>query len=151
MAVADEKPLDIKSIRFDVTVPCDERFRSMLDKIASRMIAYLGYEESDAAELTNVIEHATDGVLAHEDGASYTSLDVTFATSETEMEIRIRYLLESADARAAERLSIERVLSRRAAGEAPLDFIQRVMPRVEFGREDGVDFCTLVKALPEET
>ena len=35
-----------------------------------------------------------------------------------------------------------------AGDDAPLHRIRQVMTRVEFGREDGLDVCTLAKARP---
>ena len=94
--------------------------------------------------------YATDGVLDHDEAPEYTSLDVMFATNDAEIEIRVRYLCEGENGHATDRPRIERLLSRRRDGETPLDLIQRVMPRVEFGRDNGVEFCTLSKPLPEE-
>ena len=144
------KPLDAKSIRLELTVPCDTRFRPVLMGICERMVAYVGFAGAEAAELAETIAHATDGVLDHDEAPEYTSLDVTFATNDAEIEIRVRYLCEEENGHAPDRPGIERLLSRRRDSEAPLDLIQRVMPRVEFGRDNGVEFCTLSKPLPEE-
>ena len=93
---------------------------------------------------------ATNGVLDHREASEYTILDVTFATNDEEMEIRVRYLCEGENGDAADRPRIERLLSLRGDAEAPLDLIQRVIARVEFGRDNGVEFCALRKPLPEE-
>ena len=149
--MTEDRPLDPKSIRMDLTVPCDERFRKVLTIISARMAEYVGYAKAEAEELATTIVHATDGVLDHVEAPDYSSVEVTFATSEEEIEVRLRYLREEGGTTALDRSDIERMLSHRRDDEAPLDVIQRAVTRVEFGRENGVEFCALTKALPEET
>ena len=148
--MGEDNPLDTKAVRLELKVPCDSRFRPVLSTICERMAEYVGYPHCDATELADTIVHATDGVLDHEEAAEYTSLDVTFATGQEEIEIRVRYLCEGGVDPQAQQPGIERLLSRRRDAEAPLDIIQRVMRRVEFGREGGIEFCALSKPLPEE-
>lgn len=148
--MGEDKPLDTKAVRLELTVPCDTRFRPVLSSICERMAEYVGYPQLEATELAATIVHATDGVLDHEEAAEYTSLDVTFATGQEEIEIRVRYRCEGREGQPAKQPGIEHLLSRRRDAEAPLDIIQRVMRRVEFGRDGGVEYCTLSKRLPEE-
>ena len=148
--MGEEKPLDAKSMRLELKVPYDTRFRPVLAGICERMAAHLGFTGAEATELAETIAHTTDGVLDHDEAPDYTSLDVTFATNDAEIEIRVRYLCEGENSHATDRPGIERLLSRRRNDEAPLDLIQRVMRCVEFGRDNGVEFCTLSKRLPEE-
>ena len=145
----DSPPLDKTSIRFDLTVPCDARFGPMLDQFASRLIAYLGYTASDAATLTRAVTRATERVLTGAAGSPYSSLDVSFQTSDTEIQIRICCRQGPDGPRDAEGTDIERVLREGGEDDPPLDFIQHVMTRVEFAREDGVDVCTLARTLPD--
>ena len=133
-----------------MTVPCDERFRTVLSSLCERMARYVGYSESEASGLASSVVHATDGVLEHEEAPGYTSLDVTIATSETEIEFRVHYKRDGAD-EALPVVGIERLLSRQRGSDAPLDIIRRVMQRVEFGQRDGVEFCALTTMLPEES
>ncbi len=149
--MADDKPLDARAIRLEVTVPCDERFRPVLGVLCERMARYVGYGDVQAEELASAVVHATDGVLEHEESPQYTSLDVTIATSSSEIEFRVRYLTEGATASDGDAgPGIESLLTRPRGDEPALDIIRRVMRRVEFGRSDGVEFCSLSKALPEE-
>lgn len=147
--MTDLLPVDPALIRFDLTVPCDARFRPMLDQLASRLIAYIGYAASDVTTLTCAVERATERVLTGNAGSPYSSLDVSFRTSDTEMEIRIRCRQGPDAPRDAEATDIERVLSQAGEDDPPLDFIQQVMTRVEFDREDGADICTLARTLPD--
>ena len=147
--MADEKPLDTRSIRLEVTVPCDERFRPVLCVLCERMARYVGYSDSDATRLASSVVHATDGVLEHEEAPEYTSLDVTIATNETEIEFRVRYLREGSDD-ASDGVGIERLLGRQRHDGIPLDLIRSTAQRVEFGQDSGVEFCALTMALPEE-
>ena len=75
---------------------------------------------------------------------------MTFATGQEEIEIRVRYLCEGREDQEVRQPGIEHLLSRRRDAEAPLDIIQRVMRRVEYGRDGGVEYCTLSERLPEE-
>jgi len=147
--MVDDKPLNPRSIKLGVTVPCDERFRTLLSILCERMIRYVGYSESEATEFASSVVHATDGVLEHEDAPDYTSLDVTIATSETEIEFHVRYLREDADGDVPV-VGIERLLSRQRGDDVPLDIIRRVIHRVEFGQDNGVEFCALTMTLPDE-
>ena len=147
--MADDKPLDTRSIRLEVTVPCDERFRTLLSILCERMTKYVWYSASDATELASSVVHVTDGVLEHEEAPEYTSLDVTIVTNATEIEFRVRYLREGTDG-AGPAVGIERLLSRQRGDDVPLDIMRRVMQRVEFGQDNGVEFCALTMTLPEE-
>ena len=149
MAVSEDEPLDTSAIRLDVTVPSDARFRPMLDAIASKTVAYLGYVAGDAAAVMGVVEHVTTGVLQHAGGVPYTSLALSFATGAGEMVIRVRYLVETTDAPAATGGGIEQILREPGDNGAPIDEIRRVMTRVEFGHDDGAEYCALAKTLPD--
>jgi hypothetical protein len=147
--MVDDKPRDTRSIRLEITVPCDERFRTVLSSLFERMARYVGYSETRASELASSVVHATDGVLEHEEAPEYTSLGVTVATSETEIEFRVHYKRGGADG-AHPVVGIERWLGRQRGSDAPIDVIRRVIERVEFGQDDGVEFCALAMTLPEE-
>ena len=146
--MADDKPLDTRSIRLELTIPCDERFRTVLRLLCERMGRYVGYSESEAGTLASSVARATDGVLEHEEAPEYTSLDVTIATNETEIEFRVQYQREGAD-EADSVVGIERLLGRQRGSEVPLDVIRRAVQRVECGQDRGVEFCALTMALPE--
>ena len=136
-------------MRLDMTVSCDERFRPLLDQIVSRMIAYVGYGASDAEAVAGVVERTISGARACMAGAPHASLDLRFVICETEMRIRIACRPVPGGAESGEGRALDRVLREGGAGgDVPLDRIRRVMTRVEFGREDGLDVCTLAKALP---
>ena len=147
--MVDDKPLDTRSIRLEMTVPCDERFRTVLSSLCERMARCVGYSESEASGLASSVVHATDGVLEHEEAPQYTSLDVTIATSESEIEFRVHYKRDGASG-AVPVVGIERLLGRQRGNDVPIDIIRRVMERVEFGQNDGVEFCALTMTLPEE-
>ena len=74
-------------------------------------------------------------------------VDLTIATSDDDIEFRVRYL--RADP-AAEAPAVEALLAGGGAADAPLTSLRRAMNRVEFGRQAGVEYCALVKALPPE-
>ena len=145
-----EKPLKAKSIRLELRVPCDIRFRPVLAAISDRMALYLGFSRSEAAEFVKTIIQVTDVALDHRVATEYTSLDLTFATNDEEIEIRVRYLCEREDQPVTDRPGIERFLSGRGDAQSPLAIIQRTMEQVEFGFDEGVEFCALRKKLPEE-
>ena len=145
----DEETLDTQAFRLELSVPCDDRFRPVLSILCERMVRYVGYSEAEAAEVAAAVVHATDGVVVDGKSPTYKDLDVTIATSESDIEFRVRYLRGSGEP-SFDAPSIEHRLSERSGGEAPLDAIHRVMGRVEFGQDDGVEFCALSKSLPEE-
>jgi len=59
--MVDDKPLDTRSTRLEMTAPWDERFRTVLSSLCERMARYVGYLETDAGELASSVVHATDG------------------------------------------------------------------------------------------
>lgn len=147
--MAEGKQGDPKAIRLELSIPCDARFRQVLAAMSEKMAAYVGYAEADATEVADTVLHATEGVFGDDEPATYTTVDVTFATSDREMEIRLRYVCAEADPGRKDESEIERRLTRRHKGDAPLDVMQRVMRSVEFGRDNGAEFCSLTKLLPD--
>ena len=144
--MVDEKLDDSKAIRLELSVPCDARFRQVLAAMSEKMASYVGYAANEATEVAEILTRATDGVCRAEGGAAYTAFDVTFATSDETMEIQVRYIC--AEAHPAGQ-GIEHLLSQGGDQDAPLALMQRSMHTVEFGHDEGVEFCTLTKLLPE--
>jgi hypothetical protein len=136
-------------IRLSLTVPCDARVRQVAHQVSRRIAEYIGFQPGDAEDVARTVEEATDGVLDHPDGA-YAGVELTFMTTETLMEIRIRYLRAEPQGAAPGEPGVEAILGRPRPDEAPLDLMRRVMTRVEFGRIDDTEYCMLVRALPEE-
>lgn len=150
IAVTDGSSAGPVPMRLGMTVSCDERFRPLLDQIVSRMIAYVGYGGSDATAVAGVIERAIGGARACMAGTPNANLDLRFVIRETEMQIRIGCRPAPGAAGRGGGQALDRALREGGNGEdAPLDRIRQVMTRVEFGREDGLDVCTLAKALPD--
>lgn len=148
-AVTEGSPAGPVPMRLDMTVSCDERFRPLLDQFVSRMIAYVGYDPSDATAVASVVERAIGGARACMAGTPDASVDLRFVICETEMQIRIGCRPAPGTAGPTGETGLDRALREGGAGQdAPLHRIRQVMTRVEFGREDGLDVCTLAKALP---
>ena len=148
MTVSDAAGPDLSAVRFDVTLPRDERFRVMRDCVVVRLAACLGYAETDA--VTRAVTLATSGVLDHSAGSVYSSVMITFTTGAGVLTIRVRYLVEPGAPGTAPGPAIERILS--AGGrDAPLAVLRRLASRVEIGRVDGAECCTLVTPLPAAT
>lgn len=139
----------VPPIRLGLTVPCDGRFRQIVHQIAFRVAQYIGYSEGAAEVVARTVEEATRGALEHAWGTPYTGVELNFHRTPREMEIRIRYLTNGRGAESAGP-GIEQLLRRRWRERTPLDLIQRVMTRVEFGHVDGSDVCTLALPLPRE-
>ena len=146
--MAEDKFGGGKAIRLELSVPCDARFRQVLGAMSQKMASYVGYAEREATEVADMLVRAADGVFHAEGPSVYTTLDVTFATSDEEMEIRVRYVCADATGD-ANGPGIEHLLRQRGDGDAPLDVMQRVMRTVEFRRDNGVEICTLTKLLPD--
>ena len=139
---------DAGAVRFEVTLPCDARFRAMRDCIVERLTASLGYEEADA--LTRAVILAASGVLDHADGAVYSSVMITFTVGAGVLTTRVRYLVESGAPGTASEPAVERILSG-GGRDAPLVVLRRLAGRVEVGRVGGAECCTLVTPLPATT
>ncbi len=144
-----EKPLNTQAFRLELTIPCDDRFRSVLSVLCERMLRYVWYSGAEAEEVAASVVHATDGVLVHGASRTYKDLDVTIATNERDIQFRVRYLCGHGEP-SGDAPSVAHLLSEHSGDEAPLDAMNRVMSRVEFGKDDGVEFCALSKSLPKE-
>jgi hypothetical protein len=90
----DEKPLDPKSIRLDLTVPCDARFRPVRTIISERMAEYLEFPESEARALAASLLDEANEILERDEAPPYNCVEVTFATSDTEIAIQLHCLCE---------------------------------------------------------
>lgn len=137
-------------IRLSLTLPCDARIRRVARQVSVRIAEYIGFAAADAEEIARTVEEATDGVLDQPEGVPYRGVELTFMTTETVMEIRIRYLVNQGRAGQGDGPGVETLLQRPRHDEAPLDLMRRVMTRVEFGRIDESEYCTLTRVLPEE-
>ena len=136
------------AVRLELTVPCDPRFRDLLEAVSRRMAAYIGYADADADAIAETVMQASGGLLGRDAPAAYASLDLTFATSDREMEILLRYVRTERPVLPDEP-DMQHLL-RRGDGGAPIDALRRVMECVELGRRDGVEFCRLTRPLPED-
>jgi hypothetical protein len=145
---SDSTPDRAPVIRLSLTVPCDTRIRQVAHQVSLRIAEYIGFAPGEAEDVARAVEEATDGVLDQPD-CRYAGVELTFMTTETLMEIRIRYLKDETGAPGAGP-GLEAILRRPRRGEVPLDLIRRVMRRVEFGRDDDTEYCTLALTLPEE-
>lgn len=141
----EAKPGDSKAIRLELSVPCDTRFQQVLTAMSRKMATYLGYDDPEASEVAETITRAT-GVFGEDGTCAYETLDVTFATSDQDMEIRVRYVCADATRTAP---NVEQLLSQGGAVDAPLALMRRAMHTVEFGDDHGVACCTLTKRLPD--
>ena len=148
MAVPNDAGADPGAVRVEVTLPCDARFRSLRDCVVPRLAACLGYGEADA--VTRAVTLATSGVLDHADGAVYSSVMITFSAGGGSLTTRVRYVAEPDAPGTTPARDIERILSD-GGRDAPLAVLRRLAGRVEFGRVDGAECCTLVTPLPATT
>ena len=115
-----------------------------------RVAAYLGYADGDAEAIGQIVERLIEGVTEHAfAGAPHERVHVSVATGGSEMEIRVRYREPSGQGSGAGSGHVERCLLRQRDGNVPLELMRRVMARVEFGREDGTEFCRLTRPLPD--
>ena len=147
--MAGETPQGPYAVRLELTVPCDPRFRDLLEAVSRRMAAYIGYADADADAIGETVMVATGGLLARDGPAAYASLDLTFATSDRELEILLRYVRKERQMLPDEP-DFQHLLRRAGAGGLPIDALRRVMECVELGRRDGVEFCRLARQLPKD-
>ena len=148
MAVAEDAAADPGAVRFEVILPCDARFRAMRDCVVARLTASVGYDEAHA--VTRAITLAASGVLDHAEGAAYSSLMITFVAGGGILTIRVRYLVDPGAPGSTPGPVVERLLSD-GGRDAPLAVLRRLAGRVEIGRVDGAECCTLVTPLPAAT
>ncbi len=148
MAVSEDAAADPGAVQFEVTLPCDARFRAMRDCVVARLTAAVGYDEADA--VTRAITLTTSGVLDHAEGAAYSSLMITFTIGAGMLTIRVRYLVDPDAPGSPRGPAIERILSD-GGRDAPIAVLRRFAGRVEFGRVEGAECCTLVTPLPATT
>lgn len=148
MAVAEDAAAEPGAVRVEVTLPCDTRFRAMRDCVVARLTASVGYDEAHA--VTRAVTLAASGVLDHAEGAAYSSLVITFVAGGGTLTIRVRYLVDPGAPGSPSRPAVERILSD-GGRDAPLAVLRRLAGRVEFGRMEGAECCTLITPLPAAT
>ncbi len=139
-----------ETARFGLTVPTDRRFHETVRVFSVRVAAYLGYADSDAEAIGQIVERVIEGVTEHAfAGSPDEHVQVSVGRRGSEMEIRVRYREPSGQGSGAGSGHVERCLLRQRDGNVPLELMRRVMARVEFGREDGTEFCRLTRPLPD--
>ena len=125
------------SIRLEITLPCDPRFRSMLGQIVDRLVASVGGPTDGAADVTAAMREATTGVLARAGDAACSSLALSLVRDDSALTVRVRYV----GARPGG--AVARILADRA-DDAPVPAMRRTVGRVEVADEDGAAGCTLI-------
>ncbi len=139
-----------ETVRFGLTVPTDRRFHEMVRAFSVRVATYLGYADGDAEAIGQIVERVIEGVTEHVfAGAPHERVHVSVAKGGGEMEIRVQYREASGKGSGAGSGHVERWLLRQRDGDVPLELMRRVMARVEFGREEGTEFCRLTRPLPD--
>ncbi len=139
-----------ETVRFGLTVPTDRRFFETVRVFSVRVAAYLGYADGDAEAIGQIVERVIEGVTEHAfAGAPHEHVHVSVARGGSEMEIRVQYREPSGKRSGAGSSHVERWLLKQRDGDVPLELMRRVMARVEFGREDGTEFCRLTRPLPD--
>ena len=139
-----------ETVRFGLTVPTDRRFHEMVRAFSVRVAAYLGYADGEAEAIGQIVERVIEGVTEHAlAGGPHERVHVSVARGGSEMEIRVQYREPSGKGSGAGSGHVERWLLGQRDGDVPLERMRRVMARVEFGREDGTEFCRLTRPLPE--
>ena len=98
--MVDRQPAGRGPLRLELTVPCDRRFRRLLEVMCERMASFAGYPRAEARTVAEAVVQATAGAFGEGGPPAQASLRLSFATSDREMEIRVRYLCDD-DARRA--------------------------------------------------
>ncbi|MBI2835043.1 MAG: hypothetical protein HYX76_11525 [Acidobacteria bacterium] len=133
------------ALALNVTIPSDDRFVDLAGILTVRVAKFVGFGEDEAERLGTAVDRVAAGVVEHAfAGDRCRSLDISYWTTEHDIEIDLRYR------RAARHVD---AVGRRfaAAGlDLPATDVVRQAVKVEFGCDNGVDFCRLTRALPSE-
>ena len=148
MAVSADAREDPGAVRCELTLPCDVRFRALRECVVERLAARLGCAGAEAAARAVVL--ATSGLVDHPAGSVYSRVTLTFTAGGGVLTIRVRYPVDTVAAETAPGPGVESILSE-GGSDAPLAVMRRLASRVEFGRVDGVECCTLVAPLTAAT
>ena len=137
------------ALPFGLTVPSNGRFRETVRAFSVRVATYFGYAEGDARAIGQIVEQVVEGVTEYAfQRAGHESIRISFGTDSRDMEICLRYRRASGEGSGAGADQVERGLLRERDGEVPLEAMRRVMSRIEFGHDEGVEFCRLTRSLP---
>jgi anti-sigma regulatory factor (Ser/Thr protein kinase) len=135
-------------ISLGLAIPTDERYLETVRDVASRVAEYVGFAKAEAATMGQSINETVAGFVRLSSPPDVrNSINLNFVTDCGDFEVRIHYRTLAEGRPAPTPRSLEDALRRNGAG-GTLDSIQRVMDRVEFGEEDGVAFCRLIRRLP---
>ncbi|MGE5359876.1 MAG: hypothetical protein ACM3NQ_12745 [Bacteroidales bacterium] len=122
---------------FRITLPRDCGLVPALRQVSERMAQCAGYTSAEAARVGTSVGQAADALMAAHAAAS--QLDVTIQRNSTHLDIWLRYPLALGDREPA---AVDAALSSEA--------LRQGMDSVEFGDEDGIAYCRLRRALPQE-
>ncbi len=125
------------SIRMELTLPCDPRFRPMLDQVVDRLVATAGGLADAAPDVKAAMREATTGVLARAGDAGCTSLTISLVRERSALTVRVRYV------GARKGSGVARVLADRA-DMAAVPVLRRAAGRVEVDDVGGAPCCTLI-------
>ena len=148
MAVSDDAMEDPGAARCELTLPCDARFRALRECVIERLAASLGCAGAEAAARAVVL--ATSGLVDHPAGSVYSRVTLTFTAGGGVLTILVRYPVDTVAGETAPGPGVESILSE-GGSDAPLVAMRGLASRVEFGRVDGVECCTLVAPLTATT
>jgi anti-sigma regulatory factor (Ser/Thr protein kinase) len=127
----------------ELTVPSDAVYRDTVRALAVRVAEFVGYAPADAVRLAGAVDEALGSVLEHGfPQERQQPIGVTFASGDGWFEMRVSYRAPLGRAQA-----VERGLG---PADARVHALRRAVDRVEFGRERDLDFCRLVRRLPQE-
>ena len=100
--MVDGQPAGGGPLRLELTVPCDRRFRPLLEIMCERMASYVGYPRVEARTVAEAVARATAGAFGASGPQAHASLSLSFATSDREMEIRVRHVRDDEARRAGQ-------------------------------------------------
>lgn len=100
--MVDRPPARVGPLRLELTVPCDLRFRRLLEVMCERMASYVGYPRVEARTVAEAVARATAPAFSESGPRAYAGLCLSFATSDREMEIRVRYVRDDEARRAGQ-------------------------------------------------
>jgi hypothetical protein len=130
-------------------IPCDRQYLETVRDLAARIVEYIGYQRHDARGVGESVDALVGRFVAAASPDDLTaSVEVTFRTGATAVEIWIRY--RGDDEGGARAVDLERALRGETGPGGALASIREAVDGVEIGREGGVTFCCLTRDLPPD-
>jgi hypothetical protein len=139
MAEPTTAALSRRGVSVTLSVSADQRHLGLLRDMTTRLAAYAGAEEPDAARLGDAVDRAVGWLLPYlEEEPVGTTIEVQYASTREDISARVQ----------CRRTRVEQDPIESALTQSRMATLGDLVDRVDVGRDGGAAFCRLTSHLP---